>query len=162
MKPFTYVASPGRVVFGVGAVEQIVAELRVLDIDRVFLIADGAAAIIGNRVQALLGKRMARRWNEIVQHVPVELAERALDAAERSDADALVCVGGGSSTGLAKAIALTTEWPIIAIPTTYAGSEMTSIYGMTGGAQKRPAKIHWSCRRPSSTIRRSPSTFRRA
>ena len=140
MKPFTYVASRGRVVFGVGAVEQIIAELRVLDIDCVFLIADGSAPAIGDRVQTLLGKQMAGRWNEVVQHVPVELAERALDAAERSGADAVVCVGGGSSTGLAKAIVLTTEWPIIAIPTTYAGSEMTSIYGMTGGAQKRTGK----------------------
>ena len=89
MKPFTYVASRGRVVFGVGAVEQITAELRVLDIDRVFLIADGSASAIGDRVQTLLGNQMAGRWNEVVQHVPVELAERALDAAERSGADAV-------------------------------------------------------------------------
>ena len=84
-----------------------------------------------------LGVTVAGRWHEVVQHVPVELAERARTAATEVDADAVVCLGGGSSTGLAKAIALTHELPIVAVPTTYAGSEMTTIYGLTGGRHKQ-------------------------
>ena len=49
----------------------------------------------------------------------------------------MVCIGGGSSTGLAKAIALSHGLPILAVPTTYAGSEMTPIYGLTGGRHKQ-------------------------
>jgi maleylacetate reductase len=62
----------------------------------------------------------------------VELAERARSAAAGAGADGVVCIGGGSSTGLAKAIALTSRLPVLAVPTTYAGSEMTPIYGLTG------------------------------
>jgi maleylacetate reductase len=71
-----------------------------------------------------------------VMHVPVEVAERARAAAAGNDVDLLVSVGGGSTTGLAKAIALTTGLPIIAVPTTYAGSEATPVWGLTEGARK--------------------------
>jgi alcohol dehydrogenase class IV len=69
-------------------------------------------------------------------HVPVEVAERARERAAESAADALVCVGGGSTTGLAKAVALTTGLPIVAVPTTYAGSEATDVWGLTSGETK--------------------------
>jgi alcohol dehydrogenase class IV len=72
--------------------------------------------------------------------VPVELAERARAAATESTIDCVVCIGGGSSTGLAKAIALSHAVPILAVPTTYAGSEQTTIYGLTGGRHKQTGK----------------------
>jgi maleylacetate reductase len=75
-----------------------------------------------------------------VQHVPVDLAERARTAATDSAADVVVSLGGGSSTGLAKALALSHGLPIVAVPTTYAGSEMTPIYGLTGGRHKQTGK----------------------
>ena len=86
--------------------------------------------------------RHARRapWDEVVQHVPVELAERARAAATDAGADILVCLGGGSSTGLAKAIALTHGLPILAVPTTYAGSEQTPIFGLTGARHKQTGR----------------------
>jgi len=68
--------------------------------------------------------------------VPVEVAGRAREAAAKHDIDALVSVGGGSTTGLAKAVALTTGLPIVAVPTTYAGSEATPVWGLTEGAKK--------------------------
>ena len=72
-----------------------------------------------------------------VMHVPVETARAARDFAARLGADCAVAIGGGSTTGLGKAIALELGLPIIAIPTTYAGSEMTPIYGLTeGGAEE--------------------------
>jgi alcohol dehydrogenase class IV len=64
------------------------------------------------------------------------VADRARAAAVRGDADVLVSVGGGSTTGLAKAVALTTGLPVIAVPTTYAGSEATPVWGLTEGAKK--------------------------
>ncbi len=62
-------------------------------------------------------------------HVPIETAREARELARRLDADCAVAFGGGSTTGLGKAIALESGLPILAIPTTYAGSEMTPIYG---------------------------------
>jgi maleylacetate reductase len=140
MEPFVHTSHPSRVVFGVGSITKVADEVRALGISRVFLIADGAAAAFADQISWDLGPLMGDRWNEVVQHVPVELAERARAAFDASGADGVVCVGGGSSTGLAKAIALTHSFPILAVPTTYAGSEMTTIYGLTGGAHKQTGK----------------------
>jgi maleylacetate reductase len=134
---FQYTSHPGRVVFGPGRVSEVAAEVDRLGANRVFLIADGQAKAVADDVAAQLGSNVAGRWDEVIQHVPVELAERARVAVSECRADAVVCLGGGSSTGLAKAIALTHEVPIIAVPTTYAGSEMTTIYGLTGGRHKQ-------------------------
>jgi maleylacetate reductase len=73
-------------------------------------------------------------------HVPAEVAAAARDRAQRLDADCCVAMGGGSTTGLAKAIALTSELPILAIPTTYAGSEMTPIWGFTENGVKKTGR----------------------
>jgi maleylacetate reductase len=73
-------------------------------------------------------------------HVPIAVAERARDAAREVEADCLLSVGGGSTTGTAKAVALETELPIVAVPTTYAGSEMTPVYGLTSMQRKRTGK----------------------
>ena len=75
-----------------------------------------------------------------VMHVPVETAREARSYARELDADGCVAIGGGSSIGLAKAIALEIEIPIVAIPTTYAGSEMTSIYGLSDAGVKRTGR----------------------
>src|SRR6185312_1350635 len=76
------------------------------------------------------------RHDEVVMHVPVEVALRAREAAAAHYADVLIAVGGGSATGLAKAVALTTALPIVAVPTTYAGSEATPVWGMTEAGTK--------------------------
>jgi len=73
---------------------------------------------------------------DVAMHVPVEVAERARSVAHDHDVDVLVSVGGGSTTGLAKAIALTTGLPIVAVPTTYAGSEATDVWGLTDQGRK--------------------------
>jgi len=140
MNRFTYESLPGRVVFGAGRVAEVAVEVDALGGTRVFLISDGAAKALGDAVAEQLGTRVAARWEEVVQHVPVELAERARAAAESACADVVVCLGGGSSTGLAKALALSPGLPIVAVPTTYAGSEMTPIYGLTGGRHKQTGK----------------------
>jgi maleylacetate reductase len=94
----------------------------------------------GERHSALLDAlagRTALRWTEVAQHVPEPLAERATGAAAQADVDVVVAVGGGSAIGLAKAIALHRPVRIVAVPTTFAGSEATNVWGLTGPAGKR-------------------------
>jgi maleylacetate reductase len=138
--PFTYDALPGRVVFGSGRRRELAMEVDRVGASRVLLIADAQAKATGDELEVALGPRGVRRWDEVAQHVPVDLAERARQAATEAAVDAVVCVGGGSSTGLAKAIALSHDVPIVAVPTTYAGSEMTPIYGLTGGRHKQTGR----------------------
>lgn len=134
--PFDYEAVPVRVVFGPGRITDVGAEAGRLGPRRVMLIAD-ARAPGGDALAGSLADRLVLRWEEVAQHVPIELAERARQAADACGADGLVSLGGGSATGLAKAIALDTGLPIIAVPTTYAGSELTPVYGLTGARSKR-------------------------
>jgi maleylacetate reductase len=124
---FTYSALPGRVVFGAG-----VARTRLRDelAGRVLLIAGEPELELA---RSLAGDTYAT-FSEVRQHVPVEVAHRAAAAAE--GADVLLSVGGGSTTGTAKAVALETGLPIVAVPTTYAGSEMTPVWGMTEASRK--------------------------
>ncbi len=73
-------------------------------------------------------------------HVPAEVVEAAARALVDSGADTIVAVGGGSAIGLGKALRLTHDVRFAAIPTTYAGSEMTSIYGITRGQDKQTGR----------------------
>jgi alcohol dehydrogenase class IV len=91
-------------------------------------------------VAKALGARCAGTYDKAVMHVPVEIAEDARRVACELGADCCVTVGGGSTTGLGKAIALTSAVPILAVPTTYAGSEMTPIYGITEGGAKKTGR----------------------
>ncbi len=136
MEPFVHIQHPARIVFGAGQLASLPTELERLGATRAMTIAGAPESGLLDRVCELIGVRGAARWNEVRQHVPGELAERAAQHAADHDVDALVTVGGGSTTGLAKAIALRHEVPIVAIPTTYAGSEMTTIWGETRDARK--------------------------
>ena len=125
-------AQPGRVIFGAGSVSRVPDEVASLGAERVLLVVSGSALAAGRRIAAGLGHRLAATWHETAQHVPEELAESARWRANTVRADAIVSVGGGSATGLAKAIAVDVRVPIVAVPTTYAGSEVTPVYGITG------------------------------
>ena len=92
--------------------------------------------------------------------MPVEVADQAVRAARAADADGCVAVGGGSAIGLGKAIALRTELPLIAVPSTYSGSEMTPVWGLTEHGAKRTGRAPRSCRAVSSTTPNSPSPSR--
>lgn len=134
---FVHDSRAQRVVFARGRVaESVAAEVERLGAHRVMLImGEGRASAGTDGLVAALP--IAERWTEVVQHVPEELATRASDHAVRSGIDALVSVGGGSATGLAKGIALATGLPIIAVPTTYSGSEATDMWGLTAESTKR-------------------------
>lgn len=130
MTSFTHDTLGQRVILDTGnASAHLQAELERLGCTKVMLIASEFEADLATQVASDITVTLT--WDEVRQHVPVENARRAREAAADSGVDALVSVGGGSTTGLAKAVALTTGLPIIAVPTTYAGSEATRMWGMT-------------------------------
>lgn len=132
MPRFTYEPLGGRIVFGAGTVDRVASEVRELGAGRVLLLASPSSVGIADRIAVDLGDVLAARWSDVRQHVPTALAESARAAAREAKADAIVSVGGGSAVGLAKAIALACDVSIVAVPTTYAGSELTPIWGLTG------------------------------
>ena len=111
-------------------------EITALGATRVLLIASGAEEKLARELAAPLGDRVAGVFSDVRPHVPVAVAQAARALAAQTGADALLSVGGGSTTGTAKAVALTTGLPIIAVPTTYAGSEVTPVWGLTEGGRK--------------------------
>jgi len=127
MITFVYQALPMRVRFAPGAVADIPAEMDRLGLARVLILATPGQRALAEQVAAGLGERAVGVFAEARMHVPVEVAQRAGDEADRLGADGCVAIGGGSTIGLGKAIALRLGLPIIAVPTTYAGSQMTPI-----------------------------------
>lgn len=135
MSVFTYDALPGRIVFGPGTARTaLLDEIDRLDATRIVLVSSHAEGEIAARLCAPFADRITATFSDIRPHVPVETAEKARTAA--TGADLVLSVGGGSTTGTAKAIALTTGLDIIAVPTTYAGSEVTPVWGMTDRGRK--------------------------
>jgi maleylacetate reductase len=136
-RQFTYDALPGRVVFGAGASRRVLAgEVDRLGVSRLLVIATGHERPLAEELAAVLGDRVVGVFTDVRPHVPVAVAERARAAAHEARADALLSIGGGSTTGTAKAVALETALPVIAVPTTYAGSEVTPVWGMTDERRK--------------------------
>ena len=140
MKPFTYVARSPRVIFGAGSLARLAEEIDRLGIRRALVLSTPGQRALADRVAALLGDRAAGVFAGAVMHVPQEAVMQAREAARSAGADGAVAVGGGSTTGLGKAIALASGLPIVAVPTTYAGSEMTPIYGITEGGMKKTGR----------------------
>lgn len=138
MRSFVSQPHPARVVFGAGVRGQLAAEVRRLGGTRVYVL--GLPALV-EEASAALGPLLAGATTEVVMHVPLARAEAARAEATRLDVDLLVACGGGSAIGLAKAVALTRPVPIVALPTTFAGSEMTSIWGLTEGEEKKTGRL---------------------
>jgi maleylacetate reductase len=136
MRSFTYTGLPARVVFGSGTVAALPQEMERLGCRRALVLSTPEQAGKAEEIAALLGERAAGSFPGAVMHTPVEVSERAASLARDIQADCTVAIGGGSTIGLGKAIALRTDLPQICIPTTYAGSEMTPILGQTEGGLK--------------------------
>jgi alcohol dehydrogenase class IV len=134
---FAHESLPLKVLFGAGlAASNTLSALAAVGISRPLVVATDREV---DRALALLagsGVEPARVFSAVRQHVPAETAEAARRAARESGADGILSVGGGSTTGTAKVIALTSDLPIVAVPTTYAGSEVTPVWGMTTGPRK--------------------------
>lgn len=140
MQPFIYASLPTRVLFGCGEIKQVGQEVRALGARRALVLCTPEQRALGQRVSDMLGSQSAGVFDRAVMHVPIETAREARQVANDLHADCAVAVGGGSTTGLGKAIALEAGLPIIAIPTTYAGSEMTPIYGITEAGLKKTGR----------------------
>jgi maleylacetate reductase len=140
VRSFVYNGLPARVVFGAGALAKLPEELDRLGAKRALVLSTPEQKASADEVAKALGARSVGTYDKAVMHVPIETAEDARRVARELGADACVTVGGGSTTGLGKAIALTSTMPILAVPTTYAGSEMTPIYGITESGMKKTGR----------------------
>ncbi len=135
--PFVYSALPARVVFGAGAARsRLAGEVARFDAARFLLIASARDAELVRALVAPFAARVAATFTDVKEHVPVETAAAVRALAVDVVADAVLCIGGGSTIGAAKAVALTSQIPILAVPTTYSGSEMTPIWGTSDGGRK--------------------------
>ena len=131
MIDFTYQSLPGRVVFGPGKLAVVKAEAEHLGIKRALVLSTPHQRNLADDVAARLGELAVGIYDQAVMHVPAETVADAMKVVTELEIDGCVSIGGGSTVGLAKAIALETGLPILAIPSTYAGSEMTPVWGLT-------------------------------
>jgi maleylacetate reductase len=140
MESFVYNGLPSRVIFGAGCLAQLPQEIERLGATRAIVLSTPPQRADAEALAQRLGERAAGVYAEAVMHVPIETARAARDYAAQVGADCAIAIGGGSTTGLGKAIALETGLPIVAVPTTYAGSEMTPIYGLTEAGVKKTGR----------------------
>lgn len=134
--PFTFAGLPSRVVFGRGTLAQVPAEIERLGRSRALVLSTPHQRGDAEALARNLGGLVAGVLPEAAMHTPVEVTERAVAVFRAAGADCVVSLGGGSTTGLGKAIALRTGADQIVVPTTYAGSEMTDILGETAQGRK--------------------------
>ena len=127
MFEFDYFALPWNIVFGVDAVNRLPEELRRLGLNRALILTTPNQSRDGDGIRALLGDQSVGLFDQAMMHVPTETVKSATEVVRELEADCTVSLGGGSTTGLGKMLALNLDLPNIAIPTTYAGSEMTNI-----------------------------------
>jgi len=140
MRNFVYDQLPARVVFGAGSFDTLAAEADRLKLSKLLVLSTPGQASLGGEAASRLGSRAIGLYPHAQMHVPIEVAEAARAEAHKLGADGAVAIGGGSTIGLGKAIALVSGLPIIAVPTTYAGSEMTPIYGLTESGAKKTGR----------------------
>jgi alcohol dehydrogenase class IV len=140
MDAFVYNSAPGRVIFGRGTLTQLSNEVRALGRSRALVLSTPPQATQAGAVAKDLGTLAVGLFAGATMHTPVGVTEAAVNHARELEADCVISVGGGSTTGLGKAIALRTDLDQIVVPTTYAGSEMTPILGETSDGVKRTQK----------------------
>jgi maleylacetate reductase len=134
---FVYEALPVRVIFASLSTSLLTDEMARIGMKRPIILATPPQEPQAREIAAMLEGRSVGVFAGAVMHTPVEITEKALRMVREAKADGTIAIGGGSTTGLAKAIALHTDLPQLIIPTTYAGSEMTPILGETADGVKR-------------------------
>jgi maleylacetate reductase len=136
MHDFTYQGSPAHIVFGEAKSRSVGDWVELLGRKRALVLGTPQRKADSEAMADQLGLLAAGVFSGAVMHTPVDVTEKAIEAVAHSGADCVVALGGGSTTGLGKAIAYRTNLPQIVIPTTYAGSEVTPILGQTEGGRK--------------------------
>jgi maleylacetate reductase len=136
IRPFIFPGLTSRVVFGHGTLVQVPDEVARLGRSRALVLSTPNQQAEAQALADRLGAKAAGVFAGATMHTPVEVTEQAIAAFHAAKADCVVSLGGGSTTGLGKAIAVRTGADQIVVPTTYAGSEMTDILGETAGGEK--------------------------
>ncbi|MCK3777212.1 maleylacetate reductase [Ensifer sesbaniae] len=133
---FTYQGSAAHIVFGEGKSDEAGAWVEKLGCKRALVLSTPHQRADAETLAERLGPLAVGVFAGAVMHTPIDITAKAMEAVKQSGADCLVSLGGGSTTGLGKAIAYRTDLPQVVIPTTYAGSEVTPILGQTEGGRK--------------------------
>jgi len=136
MDAFEYNANPARVIFGHGTLQKLSSELQRLNVSSSILLSGPRQASQTEHLKSIFNGKIAGIFNEAKMHTPVHVTEKALAYTLDHKADSIISIGGGSAIGLGKAVSIRTGLPHICIPTTYAGSEMTSHLGETSEGRK--------------------------
>jgi alcohol dehydrogenase class IV len=131
-----YEALPSKVTFGKGARAEAGYAMGSLGCRRVLIVATRSQQAVAGELLELLGEAGAAIFPGAAMHTPVEVTQEAMELVQAHSIDGVLAVGGGSAIGLSKAIALRTDLPQLAVPTTYAGSEMTPVVGQTEAGRK--------------------------
>jgi maleylacetate reductase len=133
---FSYQSYPVKVIFGSTLREGIAAESGGTPGKNLWIAASARYTDLVNQLAGLPGISVVHHFSNIIQHVPQQLVDEARQTLAGKPADVLLAIGGGSAIGLAKALAVETGIPVWAVPTTYSGSEMTNIYGVSAAGEK--------------------------
>ena len=133
---FTFQGSAAHIVFGEGKSHEAGAWVETLGCSRALVLSTPQQRADAEALAERLGPLASGVFAGAVMHTPIEVTAKAMEAVNQSGADCVVSLGGGSTTGLGKAIAYRTDLPQVVIPTTYAGSEVTPILGQTEGGRK--------------------------
>nr|WP_221230934.1 maleylacetate reductase [Sphingobium subterraneum] len=136
MRHFSYSPAPARVVFGSGTRHDLAKEVESLGKHRLLLLSTAEQSAQAQEIASVLGSRVVGHFPEAAMHTPVDVTEKAMSLVNALTVDGILSVGGGSTIGLGKAIAIRTDLDQIVLPTTYAGSEMTPILGETNEGLK--------------------------
>lgn len=140
VRSFEYIALPCRVIFGSGTIVRVEEEAAKLSMRRPLILTTPEQSAQGAEVLQALGNRAAGIFSKAAMHTPVHITDEAVKAYEELGADGIISIGGGSTIGLGKAIAYRNDAKQIVLPTTYAGSEMTTILGQAEGGEKTTLK----------------------
>jgi len=136
VRSFTHEGPVQRIVFGIDTIATVSTELHRLNVTKAVVLSTPGHRQLAGRVADLLGERAVGQFHGAVPHTPIEVTEQALEFLRNRRGDAVVSIGGGSTTGLGKAVASRLGIQHLAIPTTYAGSELTPVLGETAGGEK--------------------------
>lgn len=137
---FDFTGSPARIVFGRGARSKVPDILGDLGVERALVLSTEAQKEAADAFACSLGKACLGVYAGAVMHTPISATEKAMEIVRESRVDCAIAFGGGSTIGLSKAIAWRTDLPQVAVPTTYAGSEVTNILGQTEAGEKTTLK----------------------
>lgn len=137
---FAYTLRPVHVEFGTGALTRLRDMVNGADMERVLIVTTAGRRATAAAAAQGLGDRAIGVFDRAAPHVPEALVADALREVERLRPDGVVALGGGSAIGLGKALALRAQLPLVAVPTTYSGSEMTAVWGITAGERKETGR----------------------